>query len=791
MNDRRDFLKLAVVASTVALVDPLVARSAEVRNAVQGPQAVTGWKKDSSGVHVRLAGGLLSLAVYSPRCIRVNYVPGAAGAAPAMADASFCVVHGPRKSAWKFHAGPAHLTLSTTQLQVRVDKKSGAVEFLDAAGKIFLAEPPDGKSMTPKLFKDVATWQVRQDFRLAADEAIYGLGQHQQGLMNYRGTSIHLQQENMHVAIPVLISSRGYGILWDNPAITDVHVGISKPVGMQNRVVWESVVGGAINYYVMYGPQLDDVIAEYRNLTGAAPMFGRWVWGFWQCKNRYRFEEQILGIPAEYRSLKIPLDGIVQDWLYWTPAAWGSNTFNPMRYPNPRAMIRQLHQENIHFMISVWAKFAPGSSNYRLLKHAGVLYPFTGREEYYDAFNPLGRKLYWSLLNKDLFSKGVDAWWLDASEPELDVKWGQFADIKTFMGWGAFVYNAYPLMHTGAVYDGQRSVSSEKRVMILTRSAWAGQQRHAAITWSGDVEGKWEVFARQIPAGINFALSGIPYWNTDIGGYISGNPQDPAYCELFIRWFQFGAFCPLFRVHGVNYPKEMWQFGQPAMAILEKFDRLRYHLLPYIYSVAWQVTSRGYTMLRGLIMDFRTDKKVHAIADQFMFGPGILVSPVTKPVVKTRKVYLPSGSAWYDFWTGKMLPGGKAIFTDAAISTMPLHVRAGTILPLGPASQSAMDRTADLELRIYPGADGEFTLYDDEYDNYNYEKGTLATIRLTWHDKTRTLAIGARRGEFPGMIRRHTFRIVVVRPGHGAGLEQATPDAVATYSGQLLMVKLA
>ncbi len=797
-TDRRDFLKLAAVASTVALTDTLSAHAADVRIPVKGLQAVTAWKRDATGVHVRLADGLLSLFVQSPRCIRVNFVPGAASAVPEPLETSFCVVHGPRKTAWKFHAGQTHLILSTAQIQARVDKKSGAVEFLDAAGKAFLTEPSDGKSMTPKMFKDVPTWKVRQDFRLAADEAIYGLGQHQRGLMNYRGTSVHLQQENMHVAIPVLISSRGYGILWDNPAITDVHIGISKPSAMKSRVVWESTVGPAINYYVMYGPELDEVIAEYRNLTGAAPMFGRWVWGFWQCKNRYRYQEQILGIPAEYRSLKIPMDGIVQDWRYWTPAAWGSNTFNPVRYPNPHAMISQLHHENIHFMISVWAKFVAGSANYELLTDAGVLYPDSGGTDpkwdpvarYYDAFNPLARKLYWGLLNKDLFALGVDAWWLDASELEVR-PWGTFSDYKTHAGWGAFVFNAYPLMHTGSVYDGQRGVTSEKRVMILTRSAWAGQQRHAAITWSGDVEGKWEVLARQIPAGINFALSGIPYWNTDIGGYVSGNPQDPAYCELFIRWFQFGAFCPLFRVHGVNYPKEMWQFGQPAMAILEKFDRLRYHLLPYIYSVAWQVTSRGYTMLRGLIMDFRTDKKVHAIADQFMFGPGILVSPVTRPAAKTRKVYLPAGSAWYDFWTGKMLPGGKAIFAEAAISTMPLHVRAGTILPLGPASQSAMDRTAEMELRIYPGADGEFTLYDDEYDNYNYEKGTHATIRLTWNDQARSLTIGPRQGEFPGMIRRHTFRVVLVRPGHGAGLEPATPDAVVTHDGRPQVVKIA
>ncbi|MGC8542211.1 MAG: TIM-barrel domain-containing protein, partial [Phycisphaerae bacterium] len=365
------------------------------------------------------------------------------------------------------------------------------------------------------------------------------------------------------------------------------------------KLSWSSDVGDCIDYYVIRGGNADDTIAAWRNISGNVPMMGKWVWGFWQSKCFYSSQTQILGVASEYRSMHIPMDGIVQDLFYWQPAAWGSNEFNPLHYPAPADMIGELHRENVHFMISVWAQFAPGSANYRQLEKAGVLYPSHCKDRYYDAFNPVARKLYWDDLKTQLFSLGVDAWWLDASEPQLCNNWGEFADIKTHAGYGAFVYNAYPLMHTTAVYQGQRAATSHKRVMILTRSAWAGQQRNSTVIWSGDIPATWQVLREQIPAGINFALSGIPYWNTDIGGFFSGNPQDPAYCELFIRWFQFGAFCPMFRVHGTNYPKEMWRFGPPAMRILEKFDHLRYRLLPYIYSVAWMVTSRGYSMLRG------------------------------------------------------------------------------------------------------------------------------------------------------------------------------------------------
>ena len=787
-TDRRSFLKVAAATSTV-VAGASVSRAAK-HVAVGGALKVTAIRQESHGVLLTLATGAMRVMVYSDRVIRVLFSP--TGDNPQ--HESLAVIHGPVKTTWQLRKTATHVVVSAKYISARIDRATGVVEFLDAHGKVFLAESNGGRSMLPVKFKDVATYRVRQKFVLQPNEAIFGLGEHPRGVANNRGEIVHLAQRNpTHIGIPFMMSSMGYGLFWDNPAMTVVKVGAGKEPNVLN---WHSHVGSVIDYYVMYGPDLDVAMAQWRNLSGAAPMMGRWVWGYWQSKNRYENQLQVLGVASEYRSLKIPIDGIVQDWFYWYPHPWGSNILDPLRYPRPTEMINQLHRENLHFMISVWAKFAPGSSNYNLLKKAGALYPMTGGSSkmwnpataYYDAFNPLARKLYWSLLNKDLFSKGVDAWWLDASEPELGGKWGEFADVKTYAGWGAFVYNAYPLMHTGAVYNGQRSTTDVKRVMILTRSAWAGQQRHSAITWSGDVAGNLPTLALQIPAGINFCLSGIPYWNTDIGGYLSGNPQDPVYRECFIRWFQFGAFCPMFRVHGCNYPKEMWRFGPPAMAILEKFDRLRYHLLPYIYSVAWMVTNQGYTMLRGLVMDFRTDSKVYDIPDQFMFGPAVLVNPVTKAGAVSRQVYLPESTQWFDFWTGRKLKGGQHVEAPAALDSLPLYIRAGSIIPFGPSVQNAQEPADPIELRVYDGANGEFTLYEDEGDSYDYEKGTYATITFTWDDKAGKLTIGQRHGTFPDMLNHRTFRIVFVGPDHGVGIEPAQPDQIVHYDGHAVVL---
>jgi alpha-D-xyloside xylohydrolase len=757
---------------------PLVLSAAASADSVQ---------KDATGFTLKLSVGILRLQVWSDRIVRVTWTRGD-NFPP---DGSLSIIARPAPAHWELNETADFITLNTKSVRVQVGRQTGSIDFQDSSGKSFLAEPSGGgHSMEPIMLQRQSTWKIKQVFQFPNDEAIFGLGQHQDGSMNLAGKKIHLQQQNMLVGIPVLMSSRGYGIFWDNPSITDVASGTAadKPGTIQ----WASEVGDAVDYYVLYGPDLDQSIADYRFLTGSAPMFGRWAWGFWQSKERYASQDELLWIVDQYRSRHIPIDGIIQDWQYWSPGPWGSHKLDPSRYYDPKGLLQKLHANNIHMLISVWAKFDPDGQNYRELQNAGVLFPRTipsvfpkGEQKWYDPFGAKGRDIYWKQISKNLFSLGIDGWWLDATEPELSGKWGEFRDYTTAAGSGARVFNAYPLMTTSAVYQGQRAESTDKRVLILTRSAYAGQQRNAAITWSGDIHGKWDVFAEQIPAGINFCLSGIPYWNTDIGGFFGSNPADPKYRELFTRWFQFGAFCPMFRVHGTDQPKEIWRFPDDTSKILVRYDQLRYRLLPYIYSNAWSVTHDDSTMMRGLVMDFRNDPKALNIPDQYMFGPAIMVNPVTRAGAATRPVYLPASDVWFDFWTGKSLSGGQTINASAPIQTIPLFIRAGSIIPLGPPVDSAMKTNADpIELRVYAGKDGAFNLYEDEGDNYDYEKGIRAVVPITWNDSQGLLTIGARQGEFPGMLNNRTFRIVRVRDGVGAGPGPAEKvDAEVSYSG--------
>lgn len=750
--------------------------------------AVLSIHREPNGVVLRTDSGALRLEVYAPRIVRVTFVRGD----QFPASRSLAVIRGPEAARWTLAEETNEIVLRTDDLVVRVNRTTGAVAFCDADGTPVLRETANGRSLTPDRIGSEDSVRSRQEFVLAPDEAIYGLGQHQQGVMNYRGTTVHLQQENREVAVPVLVSSRGYGVFWDNPAVTDVDVGKENP----NTLAWTSESAEAIDYYFMFGPGLDQVISDYRALTGAAPMLGKWAWGFWQCKEHYASRQELLQVAGWYREHDVPLDCVIQDWYYWAPHPWGSDQFDTNRYPDFAGLMRELHSEHVHLIISVWARFDQGSANWLELKNAGALYSevfgnflTSGLFQYYDPFNPAGRRIYWDQISRELFSDGIDGWWLDASEPELDGHWGQFRNFTTAAGPGFKVFNAYPLMHTTGVYQGQRAETSRKRVFILTRSAWAGQQRNAAVTWSGDIDGTWNVFAKQIPAGLNFTASGIPYWNTDIGGFFGGDPADPKYAELFTRWFQFGAFCPMFRVHGTNHPKEMWRFDTNTEAILIRYDDLRYHLLPYIYSVAWQVTHNDYTMMRPLVMDFRHDPNVYDIPDQFLFGPALMVCPVTHPGAANRSVYLPSGTQWLDFWTGEVFNGGQKIDAAAPIQTLPLFVRAGSIIPYGPLVQYAAAKPDPIELRIYPGANGRFVLYEDEGDNYDYQHGEYATIPISWDDSARTLVIGKRRGNFPGMLRERTFRVVLVAPGQGVGIPiTARPDAVLKYTGRELKI---
>jgi alpha-D-xyloside xylohydrolase len=746
-------------------------------------------QKQGDGVFLTTPSGTLRLQVWSDRIIRVTFVPG--NKLPV--NKSFSVIAKPAKTKWHLSETPDTVILETPAVRARVDKKTGAIGFFDLSGGPILQEAENGREFSPATVTNYSGNSVRQKFILPPDERIYGLGQHQAGVWNYRGTTVHLQQRNMEVGLPVLVSSKGYGVLWDNPAVTDIDVGKSAP----EILAWTSEAGGGVDYYFMFGPMADGVIHDYRELTGAAPLMPEWLWGFWQCKERYQTQAEMTNIVAEYRKLGVPLDGIIQDWQYWTNGGWGSHQFDPARYANPAEMVKDLHAMNAHVLISIWPKFDLGTENFNEFEKAGALYPPVlpsvypkGQQKWYDPFSATGRKIYWAQVSKNLFSLGFDGWWLDASEAELSGKWGEFRAFQTADGPGAEVFNAYPLMHTSGLAQGQRAQTDTKRVVILTRSAYAGQQRNSAITWSGDIRGNWSVFAKQIPAGLNFSISGIPYWNTDIGGFFSGKATDKNYQELFTRWFQFGAFNPMFRVHGSQADKEVWRWDEPTQKILADYIKLRYRLLPYIYSTSWQVTSDGGTMLRPLMMDFGGDTNALDVGDQFLFGPEIMVSPVTRSNAVTRSVYLPGVGDWYDFWTGRRMAGGQRIEAASPIETLPLFVRGGTILPLGPVMQFVSEKPTDpIELRVYRGADGAFTLYEDQGDNYNYEKGAFATIPLTWNESSGTLTIGARSGKYPGMLKERTFRVVLVDENHGTGGDETDrADSIVKYAGKMVVV---
>ncbi len=748
-------------------------------------------KKQNDGVLLQTTAGLLRIQLWSERVVRISYAPG-----PAIpSDNSLSTIGKQQNTHWTLRETPEAILVGTTALQVRVDRNTTAVSFLDSKGNPIAQEADQGREFASTPIENMSGTSVHLAFVLQPGEQIYGLGQQQEGSMSHRGTSVHLAQKNGAVALPVIVSSNGYGVFWDNASVTDVEVGIK---GAEDLLRWKSELGPMIDYYFFYGPNTDNVIQGYRQVTGQAPLMPRWLWGFFQCKERYASQTELIGILSQYRDRKVPIDGIIQDWQYWPKGGWGSHEFEASRYPDPAAMVKTIHDMNAHVLISVWSRFDLGTKNGEELERAGAMYPPVlknvyppGQGKWYDAFSPAGRSLYWKQISSKLFTLGFDGWWLDATEPELSGNWGEFRWFKTAAGPGAAVFNAYPLMTTTGVYQGQRAETDRKRVVILTRSAYAGQQRNSAVTWSGDIHGKWDVLKKQIPAGLNFSISGIPYWNTDIGGFFGGDPKDKQYQELFTRWFQFGAFNPMFRVHGTGAGKEVWQWDEPTQEIWKKYVALRYRLLPYIYSTSWKVTNQAGTMMRPLVMDYSQDHQALNITDQYLFGRGLMINPVTDANANSRSVYLPGNAGWYDFWTGARQQGGLSVKAAAPIDIMPIYVPAGTILPLGPSLQYASEKAPDpLEVRVYPGADGSFTLYEDEGDGYNYEKGLYSIIPFAWNEATKTLTIGARKGEFPGMMARRTFHVVFVREEHGVGVpETQNADRIVKYDGKSVEIK--
>src|SRR5258708_179254 len=608
-------------------------------------------QKNSDGVTLALEKGMLRFQVCTDAMVRILYSPEREF--PKVAE--YVVI----KSEWP--ATPFDLTenadtvtLSTSKLKLVVAKKDSSVVFYDAAGKKLTQE--NDRTLTPAEVNGEKTFHLERFTNMwDTQEAFYGLGQHQGGVGNWSGESVDIGPDNTNISVPLLLSRSGYGIFWNNPSRSRFN----------NRFVHaffiSSEVADQMDYYFIYGPDFDHIISAYRELTGTAPLFGKWAYGYWECKPRYDSQVEILSIAKRYRTEKIPLDNIVQDWFWWNTMGepvWNKN------YPDAKAMVDELHKENVHLMVSVWPFFRPGSPVYDDMAAKGLFIDKTKVTGFhpagmalYDAFNPEARKYYWNLMDNALFKIGVEPWGVDTTEPESE---GREESVllrnKVGIGSGARYANLFPLMTTAAVYQGQRAASDQKRVFILSRSAFAGAQRNAAAVWSGDVDPNWETFRRQIPAGLNYSLSGNPYWTTDIGGFVVANPDDPAYRELYARWFEFGTFNPIFRAHRTRTTNqnEIWSYGPEMQKLLTRYDPLRYRLLPFIYSVAWKSTHENYTPMRALVMDFRDDPRVWNIGDQFMFGPSLLVNPVTEPGATTRHLYLPKGN-WHNLWTGELL----------------------------------------------------------------------------------------------------------------------------------------
>ena len=554
-----------------------------------------------------------------------------------------------------------------------------------------------------------------------------------------------------------------------------------------DKTTFRSPNAKLLDYVVFYGPAADSVIASYRNLSGNVPMLPRWAYGFWQCRERYTSGAQLVETVKEFRKRKIPLDVIVQDWQYWGKNGWGVPQFDTTNYSNPSGFIRELHDLNAHFNISIWSNPDRNSAIGKEYVSKNLYMPDS---KWLDYFNPLTRESYWNTLNKNLFAYGVDSWWMDATEPENDALHGQ----KTYLGPGDFYRLTYPLFVSRAVYEGQRETTSDKRVCILTRSAFAGQQRYATINWSGDIGGNWDTYKRQIVAGLDYTITGMPYWTTDIGGFFRpGHSQytDGKYQELLTRWYQWGAFNPIFRIHGYQSETEPWKYGQQVEDNMRKMLNLRYRLLPYIYSEAWKITKNGSTMMRPLVMDFNGDTVAMNQRFEYMFGNAFLVTPITEPDVNEWKVYLPKSATWYNFWTGERFDGGYTTNTPAPMDIIPLFVKSGSIIPMGKFIQFAGQKPEDtLEIRIYQGANGRFELYEDEGDNYNYEKGKFTIVPLSWDNGKSTLTIGAREGAYPGMLDERTFNIVIVNGNRGTGVEvSSTFDKKISYEGKKIVVR--
>ena len=843
------------------------------------------YTRTASTVTVPVNGASIVLRPLEDGAIRVQI------AAPGETPAAESVVFIHTTAAPRFTVRETHQTIivDAGALQASVNRESGALTFADVNGKVLLQEkegsriipPPD----TPATGTPVGGTTAQDAFLSPNDEYLFGTGQFQDGYLNVRGLPRRLTQVNSQIAIPFLLSSRGYGLLWHNYGLTDLNpadteirlaqtsVGaaqradVTTSSGTQTEQTQEAVfssefnvkAGGPhalmldvgqkmarryhveidgksevdfanywlppttswlstlsagkhsvrvigevqdrpvlflrpannlttlrsanakfIDYVVFAGPKSDDVIRRYRDLTGAAPLMPNWAYGYIHCRERFHSQQELLATLKEFRNRQLPLDVIVQDWQYWGKYGWNAMQFDEKNYPDPHAMAESIHDMHARLMVSVWSRIDPSSTIGKEFTQNHYYIPGT---DWVDFFNPDAANLYWKDMSSHLLSLGIDAWWQDATEPENDDLHGRIVAA----GSGDAVRLLYPLFVNKTVYEGQRKDAPDKRVFILTRSAFSGQQRYASATWSGDVGSGWDTLKREITAGLDFSASGLPYWTTDAGGFFrpgAGQYTDPAYLERFLRWLEFSTFTPLMRVHGYQTDTEFWHFGPQVESVARKYLDLRYQMFPYLYSEAAAVTMRGSTLLRPLVMDFASDPKALQQNYEFMFGHELLVAPVIGPSTVRMSVYLPqSPYGWFNFWTGEHVPGGETRITDAKLDQIPLFVPAGSILPFGSKEQYISEKPSDpIELRIYPGADATFTLYEDEGTNYNYEQGAFSSIQLQWNERNQELVIDKRAGSYPGMTHEREFSVQLI--GSSAKTQ------IAVYQGRELHVSL-
>ena len=852
---------------------------------------------------------------------------------------------------WDATEENGNVVLKTATTVATISLSTGEVVFSDIEGNTILAENKNGG----RTFSDIEVegkkaYTMQQVFESPADEAFFGLGQHQADEFNYKGKNEELFQYNTKVSVPFILSSKNYGILWDNYSLTrygdsrpyadidlfklydktgkegaltatymvngdpnnvfaersesridyenletvknfpenfpfyNSHItwegeveakesgkyhfilyyagytsvsmdgevivperwrtawnpnsykfavdmkagekhklkldwkpdgGISyiglkalspRPAEEQTKLALWSEMGDQIDYYFIRGNNADDVIKGYRTITGKSQVMPKWAMGFWQSRERYKTDNELLDALKEYRKRNIPIDNIVLDWSYWPQDAWGSHDFDPARFPDPKGMIDSVHAMDTRIMISVWPKFYYTTDNYKAFDEKGWMFNRAVKDSirdwigsgyiagFYDAYSEGARKMFWNQMNDKLYSKGIDAWWMDASEPDIlsnaSIQYRKELMTPTALGSSVEYFNAYSLVNAMAIYDGQRSVKPNDRVFLLTRSGFAGTQRYSTATWSGDIGTRWEDMKAQISAGLNFAMSGIPYWTMDIGGFCvekryeqakEGSEDLKEWRELNTRWFQFGAFCPLFRSHG-QYPyREIYNIapeGHPAYNSMVYYTKMRYQLMPYIYSLAGMTYFNDYTIMRAMVMDFGNDAITHNISDQYMFGPHLMVCPVYTYKATSRDVYFPANSNWYDYESGEYITGGKTVKVSAPYQRIPLYVREGSILPMGEVIRSTKEVQADLTIKVYTGKDGKFTLYEDEGVNYNYEKGAYSTIKFSYDEASKMLTIDDVKGEYAGMPKNRTIKVEWIVKG-----EKNTTSEVK-YNGQ-------